>query len=92
MVNNAAGLFYPTFLIHYTGIFFIVYTGFPGKTLAVSVFCLLKVLDLFGQTYGFKPGAIGLAYSGFSIGFTLSMIVGGKWADYVYNHVGSLCC
>lgn len=39
------------------------------------------------QTYGFQPGASGLAYFGTSVGNVVSVTCGARFASAVYNHV-----
>jgi hypothetical protein len=47
----------------------------------------LFTADLFQSTYGFSPGAGGLAYLGLGVGFFLASFTSAKFADRIYKYV-----
>jgi len=47
----------------------------------------LFIADLFQSTYGFSPGAGGLAYLGLGIGYLLASFSSAKFADWIYKYV-----
>ena len=68
-----------------------MFSTFAGKLhqLTPNVTTTNQILSsaLFSETYGFKPGTIGLTYVGVGVGFLLASLFGAKTADQIYKHV-----
>lgn len=79
----------PAYADSQTGIYYLMFTTFPGKPLNIlpSVLWLMLSSDLFTGIYHFSIGISGLAYIGLGLGFVSATVVGASVADSIYQKV-----
>lgn len=72
-----------------TGIYYLMFSVFPGKLFGtvMSPFRLTWVLDVFTGIYGFSVGTGGLAYIGLGVGFVSATLASVYLSDGVYSRV-----